>query len=204
MPIRAISRRCGIAEPTLRYRIKAEQWERGPRAELASIEGTSQAAGRKKAAPSIEVAASVEAATNPATPKKTDASIEASVNPAAADPAAIADRGRDLVARMLAELEAITANHDELRAAIIDATKDDGDGRRRARLLRLVDLPSRAVVLKDLAAAARTLGEAQPAPAATGKKADAKGRAARVAATGRFATPPAPPKLIVNNETGRS
>jgi hypothetical protein len=113
--------------------------------------------------------------------------------------AAIADRGRDLVARMLAELEAITANSAELRAAILDATKDDGDGRRRARLLRLVDLPSRAIVLKDLMTAAKTL--AAPAPeAATGKKVDAKAKAARVAASGRFATPPVPPKLIVNNE----
>src|SRR6202040_3498208 len=97
------------------------------------------------------------------------------------DPAVIADRGCDLVVRMLAELEAITSLKGELRDIIINVTKDDGDDRRRTRLLRSIGLASRVRVLKDLAAAARTLGDGA-APAAGGKKEQAKGKAARVAA----------------------
>jgi len=180
LSIRAIGRRCAIPENTLRRNARAEGWRRGPGQDLSE-------------APPLPATAPQEAGRSGAEGPPPDPD---------AIPSAIADKGRDLLARMLAELEAITSHRGELRALIIDATREDGDGRRRARLLRMVDLPTRATVLKDLAAAARTLGEARPAVAA-GKKVEAKDKAARVAATGRFATPPVPPKLIVNNEPGR-
>jgi hypothetical protein len=184
LSMRAIGRRCGIPERTLRHHAKAERWERAGLVDIGTMR-------QGNAAPDLSEAQ---------TELPQSAHVAISGLPGAVDPAAIADRGRDLVVRMLAELEAITSHSDELRAAILDATKDDGDGRRRARLLRLIDLPSRAIVLKDLAAAARTLGDAAPAPG--GKKEEAKGKAAKVATSGRFATPPVPPKLIVNNEPG--
>jgi hypothetical protein len=169
LSMRAISRRCAIPEPTLRHRAKTEGWVRGPRPDP----------GKTEDGASIDVS-----------------SVTSSQSPP--DPATIADRGRDLIARMLDELGAITAHLGELRDFIIDATKEDADGRRRTRLLRSIGLASRVGVLKNLAAAARTLGDT--AAPAGGKKVEAKGKAARVAATGRFATPPVPPKLVIDNE----
>src|SRR5207248_267103 len=145
--------RCGIAEPTLRYRIKSEQWERGP----APAPAPYGAPAPDRLPLQTAIAADPEVSSQVATKLAPGPVDVQTVQVAPIDPAAIADRGRDLVARMLAELDAITANSAELRAAILDATKDDGDGRRRARLLRLIDLPSRAIVLKDLMTAAKTL-----------------------------------------------
>jgi hypothetical protein len=176
LSIRAIGRRCTIPENTLRRNAKAEGWKRGRRPDFEEF------------GESVENSDFTE-----------NGKLAESGKGIPTDPAAIADRGRDLVGRMLAELEAITSLKGELRDIIINVTKDDGDGRRRTWLLRSIGLASRVRVLKDLAAAARTLGDGA-ALAAGGKKQEAKGKAARVAATGRFATPPVPPKLVIDNE----
>jgi hypothetical protein len=112
---------------------------------------------------------------------------------AVADQRSIIDRGRDLVARLLDELHASTAHLGELEDLILAECAKDADGRRRHAMLQAVGLPTRAVVLKNLAMAAKTLADVVP-----GKKTQA-GDAARTAATGRFSTPAAP-RLVVNNE----
>src|SRR6202011_123591 len=119
-------------EPTLRHRAKVESWVRG------SGESDNPAPER------AEIAGGKAVADQP----------RDSVNQSA-----ITDRGRDLIGRMLDELEAITSHRDELHDIIINVTKDDGAARRRTRLLRSIGLASRVRVLKDLAAAARTLGD---------------------------------------------
>jgi hypothetical protein len=187
LSMRAIGRRCGIPERTLRHHAKAQGWAQLPPG---------------KQLPDQEKVGEIPYPLGGQQPHDKGIGEVQSGQNAPIDPAAIADRGRDLVGRMLSELEAITAHSGELRAVILDATKDDGDGRRRARLSRMLDLSSRAVVLKDLATAARTLGDAQQPVAAGGKKQEAKGKATRIAAAGRFATPP-PPKLVINNSDGR-
>jgi hypothetical protein len=179
LSIGAIGRRCAIPENTLRRNAKAEGWERGRRPDFGEF-------GEPAENPGFSEIGSL---------------AESGKGGIPIDPAAIADRGRDLVVRMLGELEAITSLKGELRDIIINVTKDDGDGRRRTRLLRSIGLASRVGVLKNLAVAARTLSEG--AAPATGKKQEAKGKAARVAATGRFATPPVPPKLVIDNDDGR-
>jgi hypothetical protein len=116
----------------------------------------------------------------------------------APDPKVIVDRGRDLALRLLDELDATTAHLGEIEAAIMDETAGDADGRRRQAMLRAIDLQRRSSILKDLASAQRTLGDAAP----SGKK-EAAAEAAGRAATGRYATPATPPKLVVNNGAKR-
>ena len=113
--------------------------------------------------------------------------------PAAADLAALADRGRDLAGRLLDELSAISASVGQIEQAVDAETADDGDGRRRRAMLRALGLPARVVMLKDLATTLRTLAGAAP-----GKKA-AAADAARRASSGRLATPRTPPRLVINN-----
>ena len=74
-----------------------------------------------------------------------------------ADPKMIVDLGRALALRLLDELAATTAYIGDIEAAIIDETADDPDARRRQAMLRAVDLPRRAGILKDIATASRTL-----------------------------------------------
>jgi hypothetical protein len=117
----------------------------------------------------------------------------AKVGPVSSDPKDAVARGRDLAARLLDELSATTSHLGEVEQAIVDETAGDPDGRRRAALLRAVDLPRRAAVLKDLATVLRTLDAAAP-----GKKAEAEAAAGR-AGSGRYSVPGTPPKLVVNN-----
>jgi hypothetical protein len=108
-------------------------------------------------------------------------------------PITIADRGRDLALRLLDELDATTAHLGEIEQAIVDETAGDTDGRRRQAMLRAVDLQRRAMILKDIATASRTLADGEP-----GKKEQAVAAAGK-AASGRYATPATPPKLVVDN-----
>ncbi len=116
--------------------------------------------------------------------------ISAQPAPKIVDPKLIVDRGRDLALRLLDELDATTAHLGEIEAAIVNETADDPDGRRRQVMLRAVDLPRRAAILKDIATAARTLGDAAP-----GKKEQAAAAAGQ-AASGRYATPATPLRLV--------
>ena len=64
-------------------------------------------------------------------------------------------RGRDLALRLLDELDAATTNVGELREMIEAETSGDKTVQRRNAMMRAVELPSRAGVIKDLSAAAK-------------------------------------------------
>lgn len=97
-----------------------------------------------------------------------------------ADP--IVRGGRELVLRMLDELDAITTHQNELALMIAIETKDDRSTWRRDGMLRAIGLPSRSTVAKNLATAAKILSEIG-AVDRVGKKAQSK-EEAKVAAIG--------------------
>ena len=111
----------------------------------------------------------------------------------ATDPEQIVSKGHNLIFRLLEELDATTTHHSEL-AGMIEAHEDDP--RRRAAMMKAIELPGRANVVKALATAFKTWNEAK---APEGKKAQRQASAeAKVNAGGRGA-PGAAPKLAVDN-----
>lgn len=101
------------------------------------------------------------------------------VTAAAADVGSIIGRGRNLINRLLDELDASTTKIGELEDLIEKATADDKDPRRYNALMKAVGLPTRAGAMKNLANALKTLNEAKT----TGKKEQAQ-EAADTAGTG--------------------
>ena len=61
-------------------------------------------------------------------------------------------RGRDLVDRLINELEATTSHLGELESAIQAA---DDDERKKSAMLRAISLPSRASIIRDLSTSAK-------------------------------------------------
>ncbi|WP_294353260.1 hypothetical protein [uncultured Sphingomonas sp.] len=103
------------------------------------------------------------------------------------DAATIAETGRQLVARMLEELDAVTSNQGELERVIEIATIDDDDDRQRDAMMKAISLPARTQMVKNLATALKTINEAS---APQGKKAAIQQRAS--AAGSKFGTIAAP------------
>ncbi|MER5171599.1 hypothetical protein [Thioclava kandeliae] len=97
------------------------------------------------------------------------------------DPDDIVGRGKNLIFRLLGELDATTTHGTQL-AEMIEA--EENDPRRRAAMLKAIDLPNRANVVKALATAFKTWGESA---APEGKKAQRQKNAESVMQTGRFA-----------------
>ena len=108
----------------------------------------------------------------------------------ATDPDQIVGKGHNLIFRLLDELDAATTHHGEL-AGLIEAHEDDP--RRRAAMMKAIELPGRANVVKALATAFKTWNESK---APEGKKAQRQAAAEKVA--GKF-TPRSGPKLAVDN-----
>lgn len=174
MSIREIARWYGITDTAIRKKAAAGGWVR------ANADHSSQPSGRREPLP------------EPAEPKVYVGTV---LTPENARPEAIVGRGRNLVLRMLDELEATTTRLGELEALI--ETACDGASDKAVEAARAaITLKGRADVLKALATAAKTLAESG-APA--GKKEERQRAAEDVASTGRFA-PRTPPKLVVNNE----
>jgi hypothetical protein len=171
--IRALGKTLGMSDMAIRKRAKAEGWSRATRPDVVHTGNVSPA-----------IAAG-------------DALTPGLVEAAETDPRLLVSQGRDLVGRMLDELSASTTHRGEIETLIIEATRDDKDGRRRYAMMKAVSLSARAAVVKNLATAAKILSDAAPV---AGKKEEAKDRAERASKSGRFATPPTPPKLIVKNE----
>lgn len=95
----------------------------------------------------------------------------ATIIPAAAsDVGAIIGRGRNLIVRLMDELDVCTTHIGELEQMIEAETEKDKDPRRRNALYKAVDLPVRAGAIKNLANALKTLNEAKT----VGKKEQAK------------------------------
>jgi hypothetical protein len=109
-------------------------------------------------------------------PDKVPATPERKVAPKARGLKASIQQAKDITARLLDELDAITTHAGELEDLIIDETAGDRDPRRRNAMLRAVALPSRAATLKLLIAATNAwadLERAKPDPGPKGKKAAA-------------------------------
>ena len=66
-------------------------------------------------------------------------------------------RTSEIVAKLLEELHDTTDNLAEIEDAIHDETEDDESGKRRARMLAAVALPSRSAVVNNLTQSLKTL-----------------------------------------------
>jgi hypothetical protein len=66
-------------------------------------------------------------------------------------------RAMDAVSKFLEELHDTTDNLGEIEDAIYDETAGDRDGKRRARMLAAVALPSRSAVVNNLTQSLKTL-----------------------------------------------
>ena len=161
--VREIADRHEISEGAIRKRAKAEKWVKPVRS-LRTVR---------------TVRTSEPAAAREAQPP--------------ADAPEIAERGRQLVSRMLDELDTATSQLGELEALIEGETSDDRSASRREAMLKALSLGERANTLKTVAAAFKTLNEAS---APQGKKAQQQQRADAIGAGARFA-PLGPPKLAV-------
>ena len=111
----------------------------------------------------------------------------------ATKPENIVSKGQNLILRLLDELDAATSHHGEL-AEMIQAHEEDP--RRQAAMMKAIELPGRANVIRALATAFKTWTEAQ---APDGKKAQRQAAAKDVATGGGKFAPGAPPKLVVDN-----
>lgn len=171
MSIREMAKWYGVSEGAIRKRAKAGGWER------EGTQGGTRPSGAHQQAEKVYVGTVL--------------------TPENATPEAIVGRGRNLVLRMLDELDASTSRLGELESIIVTSTDEADAAGQRAALMQAVSLKQRSEVLKALATAAKTLAESEPA-AKGGIKA-ARQAAAEQVSGGRFA-PPAPPKLVVSNQ----
>lgn len=147
LSVRELARWYGISDTAIRLRAKQAGWQRA-----AVVAKSPDKASKPSPAPIVYVREPTAL-----TPENTD-------------PAAIIGRGRNLVLRLLDEMDATTSHIGEIEQAITDETAADDSGRRRDAMLKAVSLKARADTIKALALAAKTLAEAG-APA--GKKAAA-------------------------------
>ncbi len=121
--------------------------------------------------------------------------VRTPLTPENVSPEAIVGRGRNLVLRLLDELDATTCRVGELEALIGGAYDGDQDKAREAALAA-ISLKNRSEVLKSLATAAKTFAESG---AAQGKKAERQAKGEQIAkGGGKFAAPP-PPRLVADN-----
>jgi hypothetical protein len=117
-------------------------------------------------------------------------------------------QAQTLTLRLMAELDDVTTHEDAIGDLVVLETAGDRDGRRRAAMMRAIELPSRAATLKILVGATRAwadlertakgakakpAGNSAAAPSAgyQSKKAE-RAIAAREASVGKFAPPPPP------------
>lgn len=139
MGIRELARWYQISDTAIRKRAKAEGWSR-----------PEDAKSSQRKVERIDPTKVIIAGVNPTRPEN------------------IIGRGRNLIMRLLDELDAVTSHAGELEDMICS---EESDPRRKSAMLQAVALPSRANTVKALATAYKTLAEAQ-APA--GKKAAAQ------------------------------
>ena len=150
MPIREMARWYSIAESTIRTRAKVAKWER------ASAQASAQPAQTPRSA---------------AEPVRTPLSVDTT------DPKAIVGRGRNLVLRLLDELDTLTTRPGELEEMIEVDTAADESPRRREAMMKAISLPVRANTIKALALAYKTLADAG-APLGKKESADAAAQSA--------------------------
>ncbi|PLR28139.1 hypothetical protein SGCZBJ_03790 [Caulobacter zeae] len=169
MSLREMAKWYGVSDGAIRKRAKSGGWERAARPE-----STHRA---------------------PASTNAAGGSPRTALTAAAASPVAIIGRGRNLVLRLLDELEATTCNIGELDAFIVQAT--GGDQAKQCEALRqATSLKQRSDVLRALALAAKTLSEAGPQ---VGKKEERNQAAQEVVEAGGIYAPRRGPRLAVDN-----
>jgi hypothetical protein len=112
------------------------------------------------------------------------------IPPPTAKPEELPERARGIAARLLDELDATTAHVGELEFMI---ETEESDPRRRQALLKAISTGERAVTLKNITAAMKTIAEVA---APQGKKQERQDAAEKVA--GKFGVRAAP-KLAVDN-----
>ena len=103
-----------------------------------------------------------------------------------ATPEQLTDRARGMAARLLDELDTVSANVGQLEEMI---EAEESDPRRRGALMKAISLGERAKTLKDISVTMKTLtetGEPQ------GKKEARQQNADRAASAGRYGVPAAP------------
>jgi len=165
MGIREMARWYQLSDTAIRKKAKAEGWVRKERKTCSQEVRTSE--------------------------PRTEPVVMAGID--ATKPENIVGKGRNLIVRLLEELDAVTTHHTELSEMI---EVEEEDPRRRAAMLKAIDLPNRANVVKSLATAFKTFSEAQ---APEGKKAQRQERAEQASSAGKFAVRNAP-KLVVDNK----
>lgn len=163
--IREIADRHEISEAAIRKRAKAEKWQRTVRT-------------REPVRTLLPVPRPTPIAAAPTEPKPS---------------AEIAEHARQLLGRMLDELDAVTGLQGELEEAIELATIDDDNDQRRDAMMKAVSLPARSMIAKNIATALKTINEAS---APQGKKAAQQERAS--AAGRKFGAIGAPTKAALN------
>lgn len=168
MSVREIARWYGVDEKAIRKRAKAGAWERPVSADGPQGEGADHEPAK------IYVGTVL-------TPENTS-------------PEAIVGRGRNLVMRLMDELDATTTRQGELEALIVSSTDSGDAGNQREALMQAVSLKQRSDVLKALATAAKTFAESG---AANGVKAERQRKGEAVAKGDSKYAAPAPPLRLV-------
>jgi hypothetical protein len=112
------------------------------------------------------------------------------LRPSSMKPEELPDRARGIAARLLDELDSSTAHAGELEDMIC---AEESDPRRRQALLKAISTGERAMTLKNITQAMKTINEAS---APQGKKQERQDAAEKVA--GKFGVRAAP-KLAVDN-----
>jgi len=167
MSVREIARWYSVSEGAIRKRAKAQGWKR------AGAQESTQDAGAQKEGPKVYVGTVLTAENT--------------------TPEAIVGRGRNLVMRMLDELDATTSRDGELDAMIVAATDTADGGKQREALQQAISLKNRSEVLKALATAAKTFAESGAAQGVKKQRQEAGERVAKGAS--KFAAPPPPGTL---------
>lgn len=169
MSIRELAAWYGISDTAIRKRAKRDGWTR------AETKASSQREPDREPEPAKVYVGTV------LTPENTT-------------PEAIVGRGRNLVMRMMDELDATTTRNGELEALIVSSTDEADASGQRAALMQAVSLKTRSDVLKALATAAKTLAESSAPQGVKKQRQEAGERVAK--GGGRFSAPPPPLRLV--------
>lgn len=169
---RQLSEKHGVAESSIRKRIKAEGWVR---TNASKVRTKPQSAHQP-------------ARTMPAAPAK-----QASIPRKSADHP-LNDRISALASRLMGELEDATAYLGEIADAIEDETAEDRSTRRKQAMLKAISTRERTETLRTL----KQIDMMESGKAGKKGVKEERKEAAEKAAKGRFARMPSP-KLVVNN-----
>lgn len=169
MSIRELAAWYGISDTAIRKRAKRDGWTR------AETKASSQCEPDREPEPAKVYVGTV------LTPENTT-------------PEAIVGRGRNLVMRMMDELDATTTRNGELEALIVSSTDEADASGQRAALMQAVSLKTRSDVLKALATAAKTLAESSAPQGVKKQRQEAGERVAK--GGGKFSAPPPPLRLV--------